>query len=226
MRCLPAWLSVRWLPAAIGAVTVLAALGVAAAVAGQVACDRAVAGLVAQARDGLPLAAAALAGEIEKQRLIPLTLARDPDVVELLTTYDSVGEANLNHKLKDLAEDADSTVICVIAADGRTLAASNFDAPDSFIGAGFQFRHYFRDAIANGVGAQYSLGAVSVRPGLFLSRRVEGANGPLGVVVVKVELDSVETTWRASGALVSVTDEDGVIVATTLRTGASRACRL
>jgi two-component system C4-dicarboxylate transport sensor histidine kinase DctB len=194
----------------------LVMLAITSAVAGRVASDRAVDGLVSQARAGLPLAAATFAGEIEKQRLIPLTLARDPDVIALLGTYDSNAEANLDRKLKDIAEDAGSTVIYVIGSDGRTIATSNYNEPDSFAGAEFRFRHYFRDAINNGVGMQYSQGAVSARPGLFLSRRVEGAHTPLGVVVVKVELGGVEGTWRASGAVVSVTNDDGVIIATTV----------
>jgi two-component system C4-dicarboxylate transport sensor histidine kinase DctB len=211
-----AWLSERRLAISAGALIVFAVLAIASAVVGRVAGDRAIANLVANASAGLPLAAATLAGEIEKQRLIPSALARDPDVIALLGTYDSNAEANLDRKLKDIAEDAGSTVIYVIGTDGRTIATSNFDEPDSFVGAKFQFRHYFRDAIINGVGMQYSLGAVSARPGLFLSRRVGGPNSPLGVVVVKVELDSVERTWRASGAVVSVTDDEGVIIATTV----------
>lgn len=45
---------------------------------------------------------------------------------------------------------------------------------------------------------------------------MEGPNTPLGVVVVKVELDGVEATWRASGAVVAVTNDEGVIIATTV----------
>lgn len=216
-KCSPAaWLSGRWLAISTGVLVVIAMLAITSAVAGRVASDRAIDGLVSQARAGLPLAAATFAGEIEKQRLIPLTLARDPDVIALLGTYDSNAEANLDRKLKDIAEDAGSTVIYVIGSDGRTIATSNYNEPDSFVGAEFRFRHYFRDAMNNGVGMQYSQGAVSARPGLFLSRRVEGTHAPLGVVVVKVELGGVEGTWRASGAVVAVTNDDGVIIATTV----------
>jgi len=210
------WLPRGWLATGVGGLVAFAILVIAALVAGRVAADRAVDGLVDLARAGLPLATATLAGEIEKQRLIPLTLARDPDVIALLGTYDSNAEANLDRKLKDIAEDAGSTVIYVIGADGRTLATSNFNEPDSFAGVKFPFRYYFRDAMTYGVGMQYAQGAVSARPGLFLSRRVEGSNAPLGVVVVKVELDGVERTWRASGALVSVINEEGVVIGTTI----------
>jgi two-component system C4-dicarboxylate transport sensor histidine kinase DctB len=206
----------RWLKIAAVGFAGLAMLTIAAMVAAQVAKGRAIASLREQARAGLPLATATLAGAIEKQRLIPLTLARDPDVVALLGTYDSNAEANLDRKLKDIAEAAGSTVIYVLGADGRTLATSNFNEPDSFAGVRFPFRHYFRDAMTRGAGMQYAQGAVSAHPGLFLSRRVEGPKAPLGVVVVKVVLDDVEKTWRSSGASVSVIDDDGVIIATTV----------
>lgn len=211
-----AWLLQGWLATAIGGLVAFAIFAIAAVVAGSVAADRAIVGLVDQAKAGLPLATATLSGEIEKQRLIPLTLARDPDVITLLERYDPNAEANLDRKLKDIAEDAGSTVIYVIGADGRTLATSNFNEPDSFAGVKFPFRHYFRDAMSHGVGMQYAQGAVTARPGLFLSRRVEGPKAPLGVVVVKVELDGVEKTWRASGALVTVINEEGVVIGTTV----------
>jgi len=197
-RGLDTWVPQRWLATAVGGLVAFAVLVSAALVAGRLAANRAVDNLVDQARAGLPLATATLAGEIEKQRLIPLTLARDPDVIALLETYDANAEANLDRKLKDIAEDAGSTVIYVIGADGRTLATSNFNEPDSFAGVKFPFRHYFRDAMTHGVGMQYAQGAVTARPGLFLSRRVDGTKAPLGVVVVKVELDGVEKAWRAS----------------------------
>ena len=120
-----------WVAAGVAGLAALAVLVIAAVLAGGVAVDRAVAGLMDQARAGLPLATATLTGEIEKQRLIPLTLAHDPDVIALLGTYDANAEANLDRKLKDIAEDAGSTVIYVIGADGRTLATSNFNEPDS-----------------------------------------------------------------------------------------------
>src|SRR5579859_4546772 len=108
-RGLDTWVPQRWLATAVGGLVAFAVLVSAALVAGRLAANRAVDNLVDQARAGLPLATATLAGEIEKQRLIPLTLARDPDVIALLETYDANAEANLDRKLKDIAEDAGST---------------------------------------------------------------------------------------------------------------------
>jgi two-component system C4-dicarboxylate transport sensor histidine kinase DctB len=212
----PASPSRQWLTSGAGVLAVIAILAIGAMVAGRLTADRAMNHLGERARAALPLAAVALVGEIEKQRLIPLALARDPSVIALLHAHSPAAEADLDRKLKAIAEDAGAAVIYVIGTDGRAIAASNAGEPTSFVGSEYQFRHYFRDAMANGTGAQYSLGTVSGRPGLYLSRRVEEAGASRGVVVVKVELDEVEANWRASGAVAYVADEGGVIVATTV----------
>ena len=60
-----------------------------------------------------------------------------------------------------------------------------------------------------------ALGTVSGRPGpLSVASRVDDGGKPLGVVVVKVEFDRVEANWRSSGFVVFVTDERGVVLAT------------
>ena len=175
----------------------------------------AVADLDARAAATLPLAAAALAGEISKQQLLPAVLAVDSDVVALLGAPDPAAALRMSQKLATLAADAGSTVVYLIGRDGRTLAASNFAAPDSFVGSDYGFRAYFTAAMAEGLGLQYALGTVSRRPGLYLSHRVDGTAGPLGVAVVKVELDGVEANWRESGYTVFASDQHGVVLATT-----------
>ena len=152
---------------------------------------------------------------IEKQRLIPTVLARDPEVVALLFAPDEPARDLLDDKLAEIAADADSAVIYLVGRDGIAIAASNAGTPQSFVGSDYGFRTYFTAAMADGTAQQYALGTVSGRPGLYLSRRVDSALGPLGVVVVKVELDDLEARWRESGLVVQVTDADGVVLATT-----------
>ena len=108
-----------------------------------------------------------------------------------------------------------SSVIYLVDSDGVAVAASNAGTPDSFVGSDYGFRTYFRQAMAETTAQQYALGTVSGRPGLYLSRRVDSVLGPLGVVVVKVEFDALEARWRESGLSVMVTDEAGVVLATT-----------
>jgi two-component system, NtrC family, C4-dicarboxylate transport sensor histidine kinase DctB len=200
---------------AVLALAALALLLGAALAAGRVARQRAADDLANRAAAAVPLAAASLAAVIEKQRLIPMALARDPEVIAVLAAPLDPAEARLDGKLADIAAEADSAVIYVVDSDGIAIAASNAGTPASFVGSDYGFRTYFSQAMAEGSAQQYALGTVSGRPGLYLSRRVDSVLGPLGVVVVKVEFDGLEARWRDSGLVVQVTDEAGIVLATT-----------
>ncbi|TJV43143.1 MAG: sensor histidine kinase [Mesorhizobium sp.] len=200
----------RWLVVVIA----LAVLAGAIAIAGRIASDQAADNLRDTALAALPLAAGTLTGEIEKQRLVPLVLARDDAVRGALRRAGKMQEAALNDKLKAIARDASASAIYVIDTAGIAISASNAGEPASFVGIDYNFRHYFQQAMAKGAASQYGLGTVSGKPGLYLASRVDDGGKPLGVAVLKVELDGVEANWRSSGFLVFVTDERGVVLAT------------
>ena len=206
-------------PGRLGSVLLaLAILGLLVAVAvaaGRLARERAAAELADRAAAALPLASGALAAVIEKQRLVPTVLARDPEVTALLAAPAEAARDRLDAKLAEIAAEADASVIYLVGRDGIAIAASNAGTPESFVGSDYAFRTYFTRAMAEGAAQQYALGTVSRRPGLYLSHRVDSVLGPLGVVVDKVELDDLEARWRESGLVVVVTDRDGVVLATT-----------
>jgi len=62
----------------------------------------------------------------------------------------------------------------------------------------------------------FALGTVSGRPGLYLARRVDVAQAPVGVIVVKVEFDQIEASWSRSPGATVVTDRNGVILITSV----------
>lgn len=209
----PARGGARW-PAAIGLLVAALVIAGAMLAADRYGTARAVADLDQRAQSALPLAAAALAGEIGKQRVLPAALARDADVAALLAHPDAEAARRMGAKLRALAGEAGASVLYLIGTDGVTVAASNDDAPDSFVGSNYGFRTYFSAAMRDGTALQYALGTVSRRPGLYLSHRVDGPAGPLGVAVVKVELDAVEAGWRQSGYTVYTSDPHGLVLAT------------
>lgn len=183
--------------------------------AGRVAGQRAEAELADRAAAAALLAASPLAAIIDKQRLIPMVLSRDPEVIALLAAPDDRSRLLLDEKLAEIADEASSAVIYVVGRDGTAIAASNDNAPGTFVGSDYGFRTYFTRAMAEGSALQFALGTVSGRAGLYLSRRVDSTLGPLGVVVVKVEFDDLEARWRESGLVVQVTDADGIVLAAT-----------
>lgn len=196
---------------------VVVAILLAAAGAGHLARESSANALALRAEAAASLASASLSAVIDKQRLVPMTLALNPEVIALLAS--PVPEprlrAHLDEQLAAVAKEADAAVLYIIGTDGVAVSASNAGTADSFVGSDYGFRTYFTRAMAEGSAQQYALGTVSGRPGLYLSRRVDGPLGPVGVVVVKVEFDALEARWRDSGLVVHVTDEDGIVVATT-----------
>lgn len=202
----------RWALLLAGAAILLAGL---VGFAGALAERRAAYDLARQAQGSAALHAAVLRSELAKHRSLPFVLAQDPDVAATLQSADPRGVDALNRKLETLSSGTRAAVIYVLNAKGMTIAASNWRQPTSFVGSDYSFRPYFKDARQNGVAELFALGTVSRRPGLFMSRRVEGADDPLGVVVVKVEFETLEAEWSNSEPAFA-TDPNGVVLVTSI----------
>lgn len=170
------------------------------------------AGQMARSQAGL------LASELQKFRLLPLVLTEYPDVTAVLERADQAAVDRLNGKLELLSARTDAAVIYVINGEGRTVAASNWRLPTSFVGQVYGFRPYFQGALRDGAAELFALGTVSGRPGLFIARRVESAGRVLGVIVVKVEFDRLESAWARQPGPTFVADRHGIIIITS-RTG-------
>lgn len=186
-------------------------------VIGEVARRDATTSAERQATTASALHAAVLRSELERHRSLPMVLAQDPDLAALLARPDPASVARLNRKFEALATEVRAAAIYALDTNGRTLAASNWKLPTSFVGSDYRFRPYYFEAMRDGQATFFALGTVSGRPGLYLSRRVDDSQGrPLGVIVAKVEFDALEADWRASGEPTYVTDADGVVLITTV----------
>ncbi|QQP89752.1 sensor histidine kinase [Skermanella sp. TT6] len=172
----------------------------------------------AQAR--LSLYTATLTAEIEKYRVLPLTLAWDPDVAALLASpRDAALVDRVDRKLAALNAGASLSALYVMARDGTTLASSNWTEETSFIGRNFAFRPYFREALAGRVGRYFAMGTTSQKPGYYIAypvwAPVWAEHHTVGVVVAKVAMEPLEATWHdMAGERVFVTDRRGVVFIT------------
>ncbi len=159
---------------------------------------------------------AVLRSEMEKQRSLPVILAQDPDLHRALETLAPERLRALDRKLQRLAEGTRTSVIYALDRSGLTVAASNWQEPTSFVGSDYAFRPYFRDAVANGAAEHFALGSVSNRPGLYISRRLDGAAGPVGVIVIKAEFAEVEEAWARLPEPVLTIDGRGIVTVTSV----------
>lgn len=178
--------------------------------------SQALAGLAGQSRIDASLKASLLRAVVERQRALPLVLADDAAIRGALLSPDRQSLDRINRKLEALATSAEAAVIYLIDRSGVAVAASNWQEPTSFVGNDYAFRDYFRLAVRDGMAEHFAMGTVSKRPGLYISRRVDGPGGPLGVIVAKLEFDGVEADWQVSGKPAYVTDRRGIVLITSL----------
>ena len=178
----------------------------------QWAAGRAAAQAEVEARQNARAHASLLESELQKFRLLPRVLTEFPDVRAALADKSDAASRRLDRELEQLAARTDATVIYVIDASGMTIAASNWRSPTSFVGENYRFRPYFQGAMRRGDAELFALGTVSGRPGLYLARRVDVGGRQLGVIVLKVEFDKLETRWADSAAATLVTDAAGIVV--------------
>ncbi|NKN02181.1 ATP-binding protein [Rhizobium leguminosarum] len=197
---------------------VLALLAVVASLwaSGEIGRHRAEAALEEQARMDARLNAALLRTVLEKYRALPFVLSQDAALTAALAGTDAGAFERLSRKLENLAAGTKAAVIYVIDKDGMAVSASNWREPTSFVGNDYRFREYFQGAVERGQAEHFALGTVSKKPGLYISQRISGSNGLLGVVVVKVEFDDVEADWNASNTPSYVVDERGIVLITSI----------
>jgi len=201
-----------WAFAAIALVAVAASLWAG----GEIGRYRAETALEEQARTDARLNAALLRTVLEKYRALPFVLSQDAALTAALAGNDAGTFERLSQKLETLAAGTKAAVIYVIDKDGMAVSASNWHEPTSFVGNDYRFREYFQGAVAQGQAEHFALGTVSKKPGLYISERISGSSGLLGVVVVKVEFDDVEADWIASDAPSYVIDDRGIVLITSI----------
>lgn len=149
-------------------------------------------------------------GALARLKHLPYVISQNPSVAEALAQNDRQA---LNPVLKRFAERANADHIFLMDINGKTIAASNFESANSFVGKRYTFRPYFKAAISGEAGQFYAIGATTGQPGYFVSAPVfDAAGNVVGVVVVKIGLGGLNQAWQDSGEEILVSDENAVIV--------------
>jgi PAS domain S-box-containing protein len=97
---------------------------------------------------------------------------------------------------------------------GNTVASSNRNDPDSFVGQNFSFRPYFQMAIMGQSASYLALGTTSGKRGVYFSYPVYGygKESPDGIVVIKGSIEMIEReVGFTHDEIVLVTDPNGMI---------------
>lgn len=141
-------------------------------------------------------------------------LSRMDEMLELLVrpSRESLDRANA---VLDIFKDSLEVDVCYLMNhEGNTVASSNRDAPDSFLGKNFAFRPYFQEAMHSAPSSYLALGVTSKKRGAYYSYPIfeKGEDIPIGLAVIKASIDQIEKEAGFSGdEIVMVTDPSGII---------------
>lgn len=152
---------------------------------------------------------------LERHNYLPGLLAENRAIQALLSNtsgQDQELPEYVNRTLAKANRTAGTAEIYLMDPDGMTIAASNWDQNNSFVGKNFSFRPYFKQAIQGRLGRYFALGTTSGERGYYFAAGVRDADGVLiGVIAVKVDVTPQETDWDRNLGDFIVADPDGVI---------------
>ncbi|MCC5901911.1 MAG: sensor histidine kinase [Halomonas sp.] len=166
------------------------------------------------ANNRLALYTSSLQGALERFTYLPGLLAQQPLIQAVLREPSDIFLSPVNQHLALVAERSGADAIFLMNEQGVTLASSNYDLDQSFIGHDYRFRPYFFDAMQNGSGEFFAIGSTTGEPGYFTSYAVTLADdtGAEGVLVVKVSLEALQDDWRRAQENVILSDANGVVI--------------
>lgn len=92
-----------------------------------------------------------------------------------------------------------------------TLAASNWNTADSFLGQSYRQQPYFRQALQGQASYFYGVGPTTGTPGFFIAEPVRKGAKVVGVMVVKVSFDVLTRSWATSPDPLLLLDSQGIV---------------
>lgn len=142
------------------------------------------------------------------------TLAGMKPLTDLLIAETRDLRSRVNVLLDHFKNALNADVCYLMNYNGVTVASSNRNDGDSFVGKDFAFRPYFQGAVDGFPTTYLALGTTSGKRGVYCSYPVFGETGDsqLGVVVIKASIEQIEKKLGQSrDEIVVVTDPHGLI---------------
>lgn len=146
--------------------------------------------------------------ELQRTSVVPLLLARDPELSSALATRDF---SKTSAALITAREDIAAASIRLLDTDGRVVAATN----RNLIGTSHADEPFFIEALRS----RETIFTTGTRQGsgteFDYSRALVTDGKVTGVIVVEAELSKFERSWAGISDAVAVIDSDGKIILTT-----------
>ena len=145
--------------------------------------------------------------EIQRANVVPLLLSRDTRLIASLNSGDFTGASQ---RLIGYRDELGLDDILMLSLDGRVVAS----ADRRNIGTNLREQNYFIEASRSNDTLFTSQTEERVSA-FYFSRIMKSERDPVGVIVVKTDLNSLFDQWSASAAEIIVTDTLGQIILST-----------
>ena len=163
----------------------------------------------------LGIAVDGLRNALRRYDPLPSIISERPSLRDLLSDPGNAGLLPfVNEQLSQTALKIGASDVYLMDRGGLTIAASNYQAPTSFIGKNYGYRPYFTEAMSGGIGRFHARGATTGERGFFFAAPVVDGDAVLGVVAVKFTVGDLEASWAASDSDIVATDRNGVVFMT------------
>ena len=172
-------------------------------------------------RQRLILFARSLESILDKYEHLPFMISLHRDAIRLLRERNQSLVPSVNELLVQAQAGTEVNQFYLLDAAGTAVASSQ----PRLIGNNYEYRPYFRQAMAGGAGIFYSIGTTTGVPGCFRSRPVRDGGEIIGVAAITFSLNGVERGWDESGERVALVDENGVVVLSTMKSWRYRALK-
>ncbi|WP_117235136.1 sensor histidine kinase [Vibrio maerlii] len=153
-----------------------------------------------------------ISSKLDKYAHIPELIAKDDLLVGLLQSPSNSAQKDItNRYLESINNTIQSTDVYLLDTEGTTLAASNWNLSRSFVGKNYAWRPYFYHAVKGQAAQYFALGSSSKQRGYYFSYPVIYAADVIGIIVVKMDLSTIEANWKDSNSIFVATDDNQVI---------------
>jgi len=162
--------------------------------------------LSARGQTELSLATDRLQSYLQRFRQLSVVLADHPGLIALLYADSDQFVTEAERLLLETADKTGSLEVFVLSSQGFVVASSR----GTPIGSDFSDRAYFKRAMNGALGT--AQGVIGVERAFYAAAPIIRQSGaPIGAVVVKVDIEAVETDWRANPNILYFTDSLGVV---------------
>ncbi len=131
--------------------------------------------------------------EMQFSKSVVSVMAGSPWVVPALIDQNSANIKSANAALDRFNTHAGFSVCYLLDIRGTTIASSNRNAPDSFVGQNYAFRPYFQEALRGEPSLYMATGITSRERGFYAAHPVKNEQGKIvGVAAVKQNITAAK----------------------------------